>query len=198
MIILDKKEEIIEAMYELFAEKGYNTSMSDISKKVGIKPQSIYSHFESKDQIICLTLEREMESKFNILANEIKKASDAKTSEEALKSMFFSIYNYYKEYTKLRFWRNISLINNESLRLMCRDKIRKNEETNVRKLETIFEKGVGNGEIKNINLDGMINLYMAMIQGMLDGVLLYHNSSVNLEDYAMKMWNAYWEGIRVV
>lgn len=197
MVVLNKKEQILEAMYEIFAEKGYNASMSEISKKVGIKPQSLYSHFESKDQIISLTLEKEMKSKFDILATELKKATDAKTSEEGLKLMFFSIYNYFKEYSKLRFWRNISLINNESLRLMCRDKIRLNEEKNIRKFELIFRKGIESGEIKNMDVEGMINLYMAMIQGMLDGVLLYYNSSLDLDDYARKIWNAYWEGIKL-
>lgn len=56
MLNLDKKEEILETMSELFAQKGYNTSMSDISKKVGIKVQSTYSHYESKDQIVYLSL----------------------------------------------------------------------------------------------------------------------------------------------
>ncbi|MPM75802.1 hypothetical protein SDC9_122796 [bioreactor metagenome] len=57
---MDKKEEILVTMTELFAQKGYNTSMSDISKKVGIKVQSIYSHYESKDQIVYLVLKKEI------------------------------------------------------------------------------------------------------------------------------------------
>jgi AcrR family transcriptional regulator len=44
--MVSKKEEIIKAAAELFSQKGYHLSISDIAKKVNIKPPSIYSHFQ--------------------------------------------------------------------------------------------------------------------------------------------------------
>ena len=127
-----KKEEIIEAMYEIFAIKGYNASMSDISKKVGIKPQSIYSHFESKDQIVWLALEKEIESKFKSLKNKLESVEN-ESCEIALKEITFYIFDYFDDYIRLKFWRNISLIQNEELRKKCRDKIRSLEAANGKK-----------------------------------------------------------------
>lgn len=192
---MDKKEEIIEIMTELFAEKGYNASMADIAKKVGIKVQSIYSHYESKDQIICMVLDREINTRFKFFETTILETKNI-NSEKALKKIYLSIIDYFNDYQKLKFWRNISLIQNDLLRIKCRDKIRSYEQENGKKMFIIFEKGVEHGEIKNVNLEGMINLYIAMIQGILDGMLLYYGYTLDMHAYAMKTWDAYWEGIR--
>jgi AcrR family transcriptional regulator len=47
------KRKIIEAAILLFSKKSYNkVSTRDIAKIVGIRPASLYSHFESKDDIL--------------------------------------------------------------------------------------------------------------------------------------------------
>ena len=43
---------ILEAAYELFAEKGYRgSSMREIAERSGIKAGSIYNHFKNKEEI---------------------------------------------------------------------------------------------------------------------------------------------------
>ena len=47
------KRKIIETAIVLFSEKSYSkVSTRDIAKLVGIRPASLYSHFESKDDIL--------------------------------------------------------------------------------------------------------------------------------------------------
>lgn len=47
------KEQILESTLELASEKGLgNISMSQIANRVGLKKSSLYSHFQSKDEII--------------------------------------------------------------------------------------------------------------------------------------------------
>lgn len=59
--------QIKKAALSTFTEKGYDgASLSDIAKEVGIKKQSIYSHFKSKDELF-LTVMHEVlneETKF--------------------------------------------------------------------------------------------------------------------------------------
>ena len=55
---MDKKTEILNSAYKHFSKRGYNVSMSDIAKDVGIKTPSLYSHFTSKDEIILIVIEK--------------------------------------------------------------------------------------------------------------------------------------------
>ncbi|WP_300363777.1 TetR/AcrR family transcriptional regulator, partial [Fusobacterium sp.] len=48
-----KKEEIISTGSKLIIEKGYlNTSIQDITSKMGIAKGSFYTYFKSKDEFI--------------------------------------------------------------------------------------------------------------------------------------------------
>lgn len=60
---MDKKtkERIVEAAIDLFSKKGFEAvSMQDIAREVGIKKASIYSHFESKEQLMDTILQHFM------------------------------------------------------------------------------------------------------------------------------------------
>jgi len=47
------RDKIVNAAIRLFSDKGYSkTSVRDIAKEVGIKPASLYSHFQSKEEIL--------------------------------------------------------------------------------------------------------------------------------------------------
>ncbi len=47
------RDEIFEAIAKLFKEKGfYNTSIKDISEKVGLKGGSLYYHIKSKEDAL--------------------------------------------------------------------------------------------------------------------------------------------------
>ena len=65
----NRKEEIIEAVLLLAAEKGLGTiSMQQIADKVGITKASLYNHFSSKEEIV-----NEM---YEVLRTTSKKAAD--------------------------------------------------------------------------------------------------------------------------
>ncbi|MCS6904856.1 MAG: TetR/AcrR family transcriptional regulator [Bacteroidia bacterium] len=51
--IMSRKEEILEQAALLISEKGYEaTTIRDIAESVGIEPSSVYSHFDSKEDIL--------------------------------------------------------------------------------------------------------------------------------------------------
>ena len=197
---MNTKEEILNATFKLFSEKGYNTSMSDIAKKVGIKVPSIYSHFESKGEIICLVITLEIKSFFDNLVTQISMLDQAnEKSEIKLKTFCFSIFTYFSEPDRIRFWKSITLINNQEIREKCRIMVKENEIKMVTLLKPLFLEGESKGEIKCESLEGSAYLFIAMINGVLDSVLIYHEINYitsELDNYKKKIWQAYWDGIK--
>lgn len=193
---MDKKEEIMHVTYEMFAEKGYNTSMSDIAKAVGIKVPSIYSHFQSKEEIIYLVMNKEIGNYFETLNKKIKSLGD-EGCENKLSRIYEWVFEYFDKPEKIRFWKNISLIYQQELKAKCRKLVR-NEELKIMKLLTdIFKQGCKEGWITVENIDGEVLLYWTMIQGVLDEELMCYDTDQNAENYKTKIWQAYMAGIRV-
>ena len=58
---IDKKQEILDAAFEIFSEKGYHLSLSELAGAEKIKTPSLYSHFASKDEIIELVVRDEIQ-----------------------------------------------------------------------------------------------------------------------------------------
>lgn len=51
--VSSRKQEILQAARRLFSQKGFqNASMRDLAQALDIKPASLYSHYQSKDEIL--------------------------------------------------------------------------------------------------------------------------------------------------
>ena len=67
------KLKIIETAEKLFAEKGTEFSISEITDSVGIKKASFYAHFSSKEMLLHEIIDKEIEEYFF----EVKEASSS-------------------------------------------------------------------------------------------------------------------------
>ncbi len=192
---MDKKEEILNAVDLLFANKGYNLSMSDIAKDVGIKVPSIYSHYTGKDAIILLVVEREINYFYDFIFDEMENMKD-NAYEENLKIIFYLVITYFKQWNRLRFWRNISLIQYPELKKSCGDLIREKEKLLHEKLHKIFIEGKNAGKINCMNPKGMVSLFFVLIKGAMDMMIVYQNTELDLQSFFDEVWNEYWFSIK--
>jgi len=194
---MSKKDEILEATYILFAEEGYNLSMADIAKKVNLKVPSIYSHFQSKEELVDQVIEKELNQYFNILEEKIIFLNDNETQiEEKLRKLCQFICAYYREPLKIRFWKYVFLNYNEEVRIKSGN-IVNNKNQNIKILmKRIYEEGSKKNQIKSEALDGIIYLYLTMIQGILDYLLLNEDMEEESVKIANTVWQAYWNGIK--
>jgi AcrR family transcriptional regulator len=192
---LDKKREIIQASFDLFCEKGYHLSVSELARAVGIKTPSLCSHFESKDQILELMIHEEIHRYFSCLAESMIQA-ERLNCREAMKSLFLFVMDYFSDYKRLRFWRTIPLIPNDQLKITCSRLIAENDTLYSQKMSRCFARGIENGEIRHDVSDSALYLYLCMIQGVMDGMLLYPKG-VGENAFAVKVFEAYWAGICV-
>lgn len=66
-----RKKEILEIAEQIFRDKGYDSaSMRDIAKACGLEPASLYSHFESKNEML-RTICFQLAEKFDLAIREV-------------------------------------------------------------------------------------------------------------------------------
>ena len=196
MLRLDKKQEIIEAAFELFSVKGDHLSVAELARAVGIKTPSLYRHFEGKDQIMEIMIRQEIQRYYECLEQEILLAEKL-SCKEAMQRLFDFAMEYFGENKRLRFWRTMPLISNEEHKSIFRDLIVDQDNQYMQRIKRCFQKGIDNGEISADVSESALNLYFTMIQGVLDMMLL-HPKKPNKNGFASKMFEAYWKGISAV
>ncbi len=112
-----------------------------------------------------------------------------------MKSLYFFVVEYFSDYKRLRFWRSIPLIPNEHLKTVCSQLIAIKDNIYTHKMKLCFAKGIDSGEIKAGTTESALYLYLCMIQGVMDGMLLYPKGPGE-NVFAIKVFDAYWEGIK--
>ncbi len=191
---MDKKQEILNAAFDIFCEKGYHLSVSELASAVKIKTPSLYSHFESKDEIIEQVIRNEIQRYYHSLGERMVKAENL-SCKEAMKNLYEFMIEYFSKDNRLRFWRAIPFIPNQQLHSLCVQLISEKDAIFKQQMQRCFLKGQSQGEIRQDACPGALRLYFCMIQGVLDGMFLYSEELVNVRN-ADELFEAYWDGIR--
>ncbi|MBP2028127.1 AcrR family transcriptional regulator [Acetoanaerobium pronyense] len=189
------KQRLMNCTFKYFSKKGYNASLSEISKCCGIKKQSIYNHFKNKDDLFYQVIDEEVSTFFKDKIEEFSNLQ-IESPEEKLKAIFFSFINYYKDIEKLRFWRFILFIESEELFLKSRDLIREKEIEFAKNIIGEFEKVLSknNPEVVLNNSIAATQTFMTCIHGILDGFMLYRGV-FDIDILANNVWNLFWNGV---
>jgi AcrR family transcriptional regulator len=151
MKISDRKTEIINVAAKLFKEKGYSAvTMRDIAQAMDIKAASLYNHIKSKQEILVLII-IEIAEEFTNTMNQV-----VNSSETTIKKIE-KIIQLHIDIT-LRDANALACLNNDWMHLADAEltyfiKMREDYEENFR---TIVQKGIADGEIKNLNLEVII------------------------------------------
>ena len=189
------KEEIISVAYKSFSEKGYNATLDEIAKAVGIRTPSMYSHFECKEELFLVVISQEIDAFFRGFEIELENLTGLSIYEQ-IRSSFFFVITYFKQNGRTRFWRSIPLISEDRLRNQCRELILQNDQKFTLKFIDMFKKGVERNELRPNVTEASALLLLAMIQGILDGILLYDGDEAFLESFATRTWEAFWDGVK--
>ena len=113
---------------------------------------------------------------------------------ETLKNIFFAAMKF-NDYDRLRVYRRLPFIEKEDLRDCCIGNMREKEVAFIGRLVEVIREGIQAGEINEVVEDGIIALFMSMLQGNLDGKLLYINHA-NVDAFYEKSCECYWNGIK--
>ena len=96
---MTKKQMILDAAVELFAEKGIEaTSVQQITEKCGISKGAFYLHFKSKEQLTVAILDYFMQ---NALLEIDQAVNSVQTNDEKLYSYYFYSLSNFQQYKSL-------------------------------------------------------------------------------------------------
>lgn len=189
------KNKLKRAAFSLFSQKGSSVSMAEIAEAVGIKKPSIYNHYVNKDDLLSMVIDEEVNRFFDTQLHALEK-SKGEASEERLKKMFYSIMTYYNDYEKLRFWRQILVMDSDELQSKTREIIRLRETELYRNAFVILGDIIGIEEGQEVQM-AYLQTLVALIQGTLDGILLYHQS-FDKNIIINNVWQVYYNSIKTL
>lgn len=191
-----RREKILQVAYEKFSDKGYHTPLSEIATAAGIKKQSIYNYYENKDALFFDMIKLEVDAYFHERINEIHNLKDC-APEEQLKTIFFSIIDYYSDISKLKFWRWLLLIDSKDLFERTQASIHYYEKEVSKELQSCVANILQDEKKVAKYAMPIIQSFMSLLHGTLDGILLYHDF-FETKKYVDNVWFMFWTGVECI
>ena len=178
------KDKIIEIAEKLFAQRGTDFSISELTDNVGIKKASFYAHFTSKEMLLHEIIDKEIEEYF----------FEVKEENRELKTIFFAILDYYSESkTKLYFWKRLLLFPPEVFEMTLIKKIDELSKIRFEIIKEIIEDYIVKDIIPKQDIDTVAISFLSLIHGMLSSVIIY--SSDEIPKHYNGVWEIFWHGI---
>jgi AcrR family transcriptional regulator len=174
---ISRKDVIVQAAANLFLEKGYKAaSMRDLAERVGVEAASLYNHIRSKTELlhdICFAVANrywehmsQVESTESPIINKIEALLRFQINQ--------MIYNYAEVHVSDREWRHLAepyLSNYQTQRRSYR-----------KRFAAIIEKGIEQGQIKNIDAPTAVLIMLHAISG----IESWHRSKQKINDEALE------------
>jgi len=189
-----KSNEIKEAALKFFTIHGYEgASLSQIAEEVGIKKQSLYTHFKGKDDLFLKVLqdakEADLSSKLNYF-NEI----NSQNPEKDLYGFLQLIIDTFQKSEQLKFWLRMSFFPPAHLAEAVNKEVNDIEEKVQSILESKFQDWI---DAKVIVADVAKTPTLAFL-GIVDSILIelvYVNDEEKLKEKFKASWTVFWRGI---
>lgn len=155
------KDILIDVARRLFAEKGMeNTTMNDIANESGKGRRTLYTYFNSKEDIYLTIIEKELQYLYEKLY-EIEKMDIA--PDEKLKSYIFVRLNTFKEIISRNGTIQASFFQNATEVEKVRRPIEKKE---LRILKKIFSDGIEHEVFRLQNAQWAAEITLNMLKGL--------------------------------
>ncbi|MFC5712948.1 TetR/AcrR family transcriptional regulator [Thalassorhabdus alkalitolerans] len=186
-------QKIKEAALRSFAQYGFEgASLAVIADETGLKKQSIYAHFEGKDDLFLQTLKSAAEKELQKL--EVFLQSHF---EEPLHDFLYKVLlNYidrYRNDCNMKFWLRVSFFPPSHLHHTVIDYVNKH----IAKVDLLFFdrflKAVETNEVRYQDIESMTMAFSALIDSIC--VELVYGSKERTEKKLEASWRIYWNGI---
>lgn len=191
---MTKLAEIKSTALSLFARHGYEgTTLAEIAKEVGIKPPSMYAHFESKEALF-LTVFSEVIHEHAEHADRLLAQIGEFDLEEKLQRILLGVCRYYlSSDDKIAFLKRSMLYPPPALTGRLQESFYAAEEKMSAVLRGLFREGIASGRIREMSVDDLVAAYYTLLDGTFLQVFYYGPDEMDrrLEN----VWKIFWTGI---
>ena len=189
-----KANEIKKSAIVQFVNKGYEeTSLDDIVEGIGIKKQSIYSHFKNKEDIFLQVMNDAVNMEISFVNRFFESQSQAELQEVLFKFLIRYKERYLFEDDKnIKFLLRMAFMPPYHLRDTAMEQFEKYNQELERNVKGAFSKAE---HVRVTAEEGTISFL-----NFLDGILvelIYTNSS-KFETKLRVSWEIYWRGISII
>ncbi|MBC1538041.1 efflux pump transcriptional regulator FepR [Listeria seeligeri] len=189
-----RKEEIKQAALELFASNGFEgTSLADIAGVVGLKKQSIYSHFKDKDDLFLSIMKDAKSTEIDYYRAHLQD-SDLSRPDLVLASLLFGVKNLYDTDAAFQFWLRYGFYPPKHLYDVVQAEISENVSQMEQDFTELFSSWMEQKLIPEQDVETMKEAYM----GILDAVIVeivYVNEPQRTQKKITALWQIFWRGI---
>ncbi|HAA4027569.1 TPA_asm: TetR/AcrR family transcriptional regulator [Listeria monocytogenes] len=189
-----RKEEIKQAALTLFANNGFEgTSLADIAGVVGLKKQSIYSHFKDKDDLFLSIMKDAKSTEIDYYRANLRD-SDLSRPDLVLSSLLFGVKELYDTDEAYQFWLRYGFYPPKHLYEVVQADITENVLQMEHEFTNLFSNWMEQKLIPMQDVETMKEAYM----GILDAVIVdivYVNDPERTEKKITALWQIFWRGI---
>ncbi|ECR1110319.1 TetR/AcrR family transcriptional regulator [Listeria monocytogenes] len=189
-----RKEEIKQAALTLFANNGFEgTSLADIAGVVGLKKQSIYSHFKDKDDLFLSIMKDAKSTEIDYYRAKLRD-SDLCRPDLVLSSLLFGVKELYDTDEAYQFWLRYGFYPPKHLYEVVQADITENVLQMEHEFTNLFSNWMEQKLIPMQDVETMKEAYM----GILDAVIVdivYVNDPERTEKKITALWQIFWRGI---
>ncbi|WP_289139327.1 TetR/AcrR family transcriptional regulator [uncultured Brevibacillus sp.] len=189
-----KSDEIKRAALKYFTIHGYEgASLSKIAEEVGLKKQSLYSHFKGKDDLFLQAIRDAGEVELNrklAFFNNHKNDSP----EKSLHAYLVMVKELFELDERMKFWLRISFFPPEHLYHVIGNEVFSIENQVREMLEAKFAEWMKEDEIYKEQPSIPASAFTGIVDALMLE-LLYDSSPERINEKLESTWTVFWRGI---
>lgn len=177
------REKILDAALELFSERGYRgTTTKSIANRAGVNEITIFRHFDSKENLFYKTIEREAESKKELLE------SDLEPSENLIEDLAEIGSKVYKNLmNRADFFKIVMMEVDRDQRVF--DHFSEAPRGLIEKLSSYFEKAREKGLVRDIDPRiASVSFFSFFLRSMLSRAFIGEDIALDFDDSAIRKY----------
>ena len=186
-----------QAALQLFVQNGYEGArLADIAKAVNIKTPSIYFHFASKEELFTQLFEDIRDQKLAGIMALKERIRGMATARERLWCLYDAFsHRRYEDNPEAVFWKRCALFPPSFLEEKIHADLIAYQHRYVDELlRPTFAAGIGEGELRAMEIDKGVVVFLSMIQGMFSEYR--YSEPAAYEQKIAILWDFFWDSVR--